>query len=259
MREIGEREWQRCAEDVLYWVDIERHPALPYVYTHDPHIYYHCVICNDENTYAGHDRRAHLRIAHKLESKDNNELRLSFNEVPTVRPFPLHDYMLPIIDVWLNKQFVLVQKSRDMIVTWTTVMLYSWDTFFHEGRQNIFQSENSRKTNELVRRAWLIFKNQPKFLRQVHPFIPSMGIAKSGIVRCEELNSEIIGFPQGAEQLRQYHPSGVFLDEAAILVDAGNTFASVKPSIQSGGRFTAVSSASPGWFQYACEDRLEDL
>src|SRR5438445_228267 len=83
----------------------------------------------------------YLKLIHKIETKSEVELAGFYSELPTIRPFPLHDYMLPIIDTWLNEQFFLIQKSRDMIATWTIVMLYTWDTLFHQGRQHIFQSE----------------------------------------------------------------------------------------------------------------------
>ena len=257
--QLGQSEWKRCSDDVLYWLDTRRHPALAYVYTHDPHIYFACGICNDGNTYQGKQRRPHLKIVHQIDTTDELQLRTYYKEIPTTRPFPLHDYMLPIIDTWLNEQFFLVEKSRDMVATWTTVMLYTWDTLYHEGRQNIFQSEDSTKTADLVKRALFIYRHQPKFLRNIHPAHASLGLAKAGVLRVDSLNSEIMGFPQGADQIRQYHPSGVYLDEAAYLVDAGNTFAAVKPAIENGGRFSATSSANASWFWKACCDELDTL
>ena len=257
LREIGKIEWQRCAEDIFYWIDERKHPAMPYVYTHDPHIYYICGICNDGNTYEGKHRKNHLKIIHQIEVGSTLEMMKYFKEIPTTRPFPLEDYMPPIIEAWLNEQYVFIQKSRDMKATWLTVAMYTWDALFHEGRQHIFQSEDSTKTFDLVKRSWIIYKNQPKFIRQIHPAHPSAGIAKAGVLRIDTLNSEIMGFPQGADQIRQYHPSGVFLDEAAYLVEAGPTFTAVKPAIESGGKFTAVSSANPSWFWKACIDELD--
>ncbi len=71
------------------------------------------------------------------------------------------------------------------------------------------------------------------------------------------LDSEIIGLAQGPDQIRMHHPSGVFMDEAAFQEKAGDTFAAIKPAIQNGGRFTAISSAAPGWFALVCEDKLD--
>ncbi len=258
MREIGKIEWQRCADDIMYWADITKHPAMAYVYTHDPHVYFICNHCNDDNEYQAKQRKIHMKVAHNIIADNESQLRQGFRELPTNRPFPMKEYMPPIIDAWLNEQYLLVEKSRDMIATWTIVMCYAWDTFFHKGRQNIFQSEDTTKTFDLCKRAWHMYRHQPKFLK-IYKTQAGQGVAKAGHIRFEELNSEILGFPQGADQIRQFHPSGIFLDEAAFLKDAGDTFAAIKPSIENGGRFTAISSANPSWFWRATCDELDQI
>jgi hypothetical protein len=258
IREIGKIEWQRCADDIMYWADVNKHPAMAYVYTHDPHVYFICNHCNDDNEYQAKQRKIHMKVAHNIIAENESQLRQGFRELPTNRPFPMKEYMPPIIDAWLNEQYLLVEKSRDMIATWTIVMCYAWDTFFHKGRQNIFQSEDTTKTFDLCKRAWHMYRHQPKFLKP-YKTQAGQGVAKAGHIRFEELNSEILGFPQGADQIRQFHPSGIFLDEAAFLKDAGDTFAAIKPSIENGGRFTAISSANPSWFWKATLDELDQL
>lgn len=141
-----------------------------------------------------------------------------------------------------------------MMVTWLIVTLYTWDTLFHKNRENIFQSDDSTKTQDLVRRAYFIWDNQPSFLRNVHPATFSAGQTRSGILEVPSLRSTILGFPQGPDQVRQYHPSGIFQDEAAFQIEAEAAFMALKPAIQGGGRFTAVSSANPSWFMHACRD-----
>lgn len=258
MGEIGAIEWQRCSDDALYWIDAARHPAMPYVYTLDQHTYFRCLLCNDTNDYQTQQRKVHLKVAHNIIATSEAQVRENFRELEHSRPFPMHCYMEPIVDAWLNEQYLLVEKSRDMVATWTIVTLYAWDTFFHRGRQNIFQSEDTSKTFDLCKRAWHIYRHQPKFLKR-YKVQAGQGVAKAGHISFEELNSEILGFPQGADQIRQYHPSGIFLDEAAFLVEAGDTFAAVKPAIENGGRFTAISSANPSWFWKACTDELDTL
>jgi hypothetical protein len=178
-----------------------------------------------------------------------------FNALPTVRPFTIFPYTEPLTQAWLRQKIMFVEKSRDMVTTWWTVAMYTWDTLFHRNRENIFQSDDSTKTLDLVERAYFIWDNQPSFLKAIHPAAVSAGQTRSGILRVPSLVSTILGFPQGADQIRQYHPSGVFVDEAAFQVEAEAAFAAVKPAIGAGGRYTAVSSANPGWFMQACRDQ----
>jgi hypothetical protein len=260
MTVIGKSEWEKCAESPLYWLDATQHAGLPYVYTLDNHPLYKCLLCDDTMVPCHFNKRGiHMQTAHGVKLRTEQELRGKFKELPTTRPFTLFPYMPPIIEAWLHYPFMVVEKSRDMMATWLFVTLYTWDTLFHTGRQNIFQSEDGLKTAELVRRGKFIFDNQPKFLRQQHPAFYTAGVAKAGQLVVPSLNSEILGFPQGPDQIRQYHPTGVYTDETAFQVYAEEGFAAIAPAVRAGGRYTGVSSANPGWFQRACQDTTDGL
>lgn len=261
---IGKQEWMKCSEDIFYWIDESQHPLLgAYVYTKDPHPMYRCQLCQDDEmkkdlTYRASDRNKHLEFAHQIEAKSDGETRGRFIELDTTRVFPYHlPYMKPIISAWLREPIVIWEKSRDMTATWLTVAMYTWDTLFHKGRENIFQSEDTTKTLDLVERAYFIYRNQPAFLRNVAKATFGAGASKSGKIAVPALESVILGFPQGADQIRQFHPSGIYTDETAFQVGAGDSFAAIKPAIQNGGRYTAVSSAYPSWFMLAARDQLE--
>lgn len=260
-KEIGQREWDRCASDPMYWIDPSRH-SLPYVYTRDPKQLYICKECIDGNSYTFDARTRHLNIRHGFDNDRTNELTSYdldkyFDNLPTTRPFTMFPYIEPIIKTWLREKIVCIEKSRDMMVTWLIVTLYTWDTLFHNNRENIFQSDDSSKALDLVERSFFIWENQPAFLKNVHPAVFAHGNTRGGILKVPNLKSVIYGFPQGAEQIRQFHPSGIFQDEAAFQTEAEAAFTACKPAIQAGGRFTMVSSANPGFFHKCCRDIVE--
>jgi hypothetical protein len=57
--------------------------------------------------------------------------------------------------------------------------------------------------------------------------------------------SRIIGIPEGADQIRSYHPWGLLMDEAAFQPEAGDAYGAAVPVCQ---KIIVVSSAGPGWF-----------
>jgi hypothetical protein len=264
MEVIGQAEMDRCADDPLYWLDASRHvrttkwpDGLPYVYTKDPHKIYTCELCKGEVV---EDRRVgHLEVLHQYEHPGLHIVRDAFKLLPSVRPFTLMTYMPPIVDAWRTAQYFAIEKSRDMMATWLMVALYTWDAMFNSGRQHILQSEDAFKTLELVQRAKLIYDETPEFIRNsIGAASFSKGTTKAGELYFTKQKSEILGLPQGADQIRQWHPTGVLSDETAFQQEAGATFAAIKPAIMMGGRFTAISSANPSWFQLVCSDRTDD-
>ena len=260
LRVLGRQEYDRCAEDLHYFLDSTQH-LVPYCYTRDEKPLYTCNMCvehGDSNAHLFHNLKQHLKLRHSIESGDARTTRAYFTELPTIRPFPYYlPYIKPIAETWLTEQVVCIPKSRDMVATWQVVCYYTWDTYFHSGRQNFFQSEKAGKAKALVRRAEFIIKQMPEFLR-IHKAVFGVGEANSGQLIIPAIESEIIGLPQGPDQIRMHHPSGIFQDEAAFQQLAGETFAAVKPAIQAGGRITLVSSPNPGFFQLACQDKLSE-
>lgn len=259
LNELGHMEFSRCADSLHYWMDPNAH-WVPYVYTYDQHPMFKCNLCPSDSDEVHHNfkRQFHLEHAHGRPNAGYEEIRQCFTELSTTRPFPSKEYFGTIATHWLQQPLMLVEKSRDMMATWMTITFYTWDTIFHGGRQNFFQSETAKKTRELVKRSLWIWQHQPRFIRDIHRFKFAIGVDGAGEFRSESLNSEIIGMPQGNDQIRQYHPSGVFTDETAFHEKASESFAAIKPSIQNGGRYTAVSTAFPSWFMLACGDVLEN-
>jgi hypothetical protein len=255
---------EHCADDPLYWLDASKHvkttqfpKGLPYVYTKDPHIIFKCKIC-DLEVY-GDKRGIHLDLIHDKIATTTKEFGEYFTELPSIRPFTILEYMPPIIDHWQKSQFFVIEKSRDMMATWLMVTLSTWDVLFHKGRQHIFQSQDAGKTLELVQRAKVIYENHPSFLRgAIGPIIFGKANTKSGEFSVVRQESEILGFPQGPDQIRQFHPSLIFQDEAAFQPLAGEAFAAIKPAIQMGGRFVAISSANKSYFERICRDRTDE-
>jgi len=271
MAEIGRQEFEHCADDIMYWLDASQHvkwpgvwpDGLPYVFTKDPHPMYKCRVCGvictfdkrDVHRVISHGESASLVAAGQTEA----QYRAHFEVLSPIRPFTIMPYMPPIIHWWLKEPLLIIEKSRDMMATWLIVTLYTWDSCFHTGKQNIFQSEDASKTRELVDRAAFIWNQQPPFLKAQHKAAFATGPNRSGELKVPTLDSEILGFPQGPGQIRQYHPSGIFTDETAFQIQAVDSFAAIKPAIQNGGRYTGVSSANPGWFQFVAQDSLQYL
>ena len=261
---IGRLEIEHISDDVLYWLDSSQHvktknfpQGMPYVYTHDPHVLYLCNECKIE--VWGQKRGFHLENSHEITHPTMQELREYFKELPTIRPFPVFEYMPPIIQAYEGTQFFALEKSRDMTATWLMVALSTWDVLFHNGRQHIFQSQDAGKTLELVERANTIYENHPYFLKLAIGKVSfNNGGSRSGEMYVDRTRSEILGFPQGPDQIRQFHPTVIFQDEAAFQPLAGEAFAAIKPAIQMGGKFVAISSANRSYFELICKDKTDD-
>jgi len=173
-----------------------------------------------------------------------------------IKAFPAHfRYLYVYTRCWQHYPKILVPKSRRMYMSWANIALYLWDTMFHVGRYNAFVSRKEESADELVKRAEFIYDNIPESV------IPKDLLPRKEPKFCHlafpEIESRIQGFPQGADQLRQFTFSGILGDEMAFWSDAQKMYAASIPTLEGGGRFTGVSSPAPGFFKALVFDKLE--
>jgi hypothetical protein len=186
------------------------------------------------------------------------ECVFTLNEVNKKAPimrFPNKKYLELYVKVWQKRPLIAVPKTRRVTMSWTTISLYVWETIFHQGRFTAFVSKKEEDADFLVKRAKFIVDNLDR--SKISPdLIPAY---KDTYCKLEfpEINSKIQGFPQGADQLRQFTFSGIFGDECAFWEQAERFYGASLPTIDGGGRMTLVSSPAPGFFKKLVFDALD--
>lgn len=174
-----------------------------------------------------------------------------------VKRFPAElQYQKLYMRLWQKFPKIAVPKSRRMMMSWTNIIMYVWDTMFNIGRQQAFVSKKETDSHELIERAKFIVEHLdydyiPKDLLPRHT-------CKFGELAFPEIESRILGFPSGADQLRQFTFSGMLFDEMAFWDNGEDAYASSVPTIEGGGRMTLISSPAPGFFKNIVFDQLND-
>lgn len=133
--------------------------------------------------------------------------------------------------------------------------LYSWSGLFQLNRHIAMVSKKEDDADELIKRIKFIVENLderiPAEFRKFEYRFNNLYFPETG--------SRIQGFPQGADQLRQYTFSQVFGDECAFWEDAEKMYSASFPTIEGGGGMCLVSSPAPGFFKRLVHDRLDEL
>lgn len=178
-----------------------------------------------------------------------------------IQPYPSYlEYLKFLTHLWLNERRIAVPKSRRMFCSWNFISLYLHDTIFREGRFNGFVSKKETDAGELVARAEFIYQSIPtwRIPRLLLPKLKDNRMSiKTTSLDFEDINSKIQGFPQGADQLRQFTLSGILGDECAFWQQARKFYSASKPTLDGGGRMTLISSRSPGFFKNIVFDQMD--
>lgn len=160
-------------------------------------------------------------------------------------------YVIP--KIW-NEPLVAVVKHRRLLMTWLMCALWVCDAMFNMDRFNPIVSKKEEDSDELVQRCHFIYENLDE---NDLGFRKPRAIYKYTSLQFPESGSEIKGFPQGADQLRQRGCSRVGCDEMAFWTQARQTFVSLKPTVTGGGQILIISTRYPGFFKELVEDTLE--
>ena len=176
-------------------------------------------------------------------------------KVNPVKKLPMHkEYLRDLAQLFLTERLLLIEKSRQMLVTWFMVAAHLWEAMFHEGRRIAFQSKKEEDANNLIDRAKFIYNHLPEYMKQVPYRADPPSYCKLSFGK---QNSVIQGIPQGAEQMRQYTFSRIFSDEFAFQEQKEEAFIAAKPTITGGGSFIGVSSPNFKEFFYLLKsDRI---
>jgi hypothetical protein len=174
------------------------------------------------------------------------------------KPFPDKAYLREMVHFWLEGRMNIIEKSRQQLASWLMCSLYLWDAQFGINRLSFLSSKKEVDSDRLIQRCYTVWSNQPQFLKKAYPAEYSFCHLKFRRPNePESLSySELWGIAQGADVIRQHTGSGLFIDEGAFQLDLEKLIGAARPMLSGGGRLDIVSSASPGFFQLLCEDRV---
>jgi hypothetical protein len=226
-RQMGALEWEACRRSPVYW--IER-----YAWTVDEH------------------------------RKVDNERRL-FHGEPFIDPKTLlpgrgldsgkvDDYLLYVAALWWNVDRLAVPKSRQLRMTHLMVNLHGWLGMAYAGQLIAVQSKKLEDADATLQRL----DTSLRVMRRKAPFVPFPEHRYKHARIIFPNGSMLMGVAQGAAVVRQYTFSAIMSDETAFQPEAEDAYVAAMPTVEGGGKYTAISSAHPGFFERLVHDRLED-
>ena len=160
------------------------------------------------------------------------------------RSFPEKLYFPALIQIFQAEPVIFIEKSRDMMLSWLCVGFFTHSAMTNDQREVLFQSQKEDKAAELVDYAKTLYEQQDEPLKRQFPL--TKPLKEQAALKLEFANgSRIVGIPEGADQIRSFHPWGLLMDEAAFQPEAGEAYDAAVPVCQ---KIIVVSSAGPGWF-----------
>lgn len=177
------------------------------------------------------------------------------SEMP-VKLFPNRLYLKRLTELWVRYPLLVIAKSRQMLITWLFVCLYLWLAITRPGSLIFLQSKklddaigDRTAGTGLLGRMIFVLERLPEEFQVEYKLLKDK-------IKFPKLNSLVWAIPQGPDIIRQHTATGILSDEMAFQYRAEESYTAAIPTIENGGRFTAISTAHPGFFQRLFLDTL---
>lgn len=164
--------------------------------------------------------------------------------LPFRAAFPKKSYFIPLFEALRTQKRLFIPKTREMITSWS-VMVHAAHQAQWFKSEVIVQTDSEEKAKQLVGYADCLYRNQPDWLRAMHPLV-----REPSALTVEWIDGgKVFGIPKGENKIRMFHPTIYIMDEAAFLPEAEACYNAAHPVA---GQIIAISSAGPGWFGDEC-------
>lgn len=173
-------------------------------------------------------------------------------ENPVGKPFPRKAYIRLLCRFWKEVDVGFIEKSRQIMCTWTVATLDLWDVMFNKGRRIYIQSKKQEDANDILERARFVYDQLIATEFPNLPVVKTTG-AKSGTnteMEFQANKSTLIAIPQGGDVVRGPTTSRLSADEVAFQPEAADAYRAILPSIKGGGHYLGFSTANGKNFHY---------
>lgn len=168
-----------------------------------------------------------------------------------IKPIPYEPQIIEYADWWVDEPLIFVEKSRQELVSWVNVALYTWEAIVVPYRFTFFQARKLKDAGvgppdmALCWRTIFILKHIPESVR------PQYHVRrKDHIVEFLDSGSTIMGVSADFDGFRLYTGSGVLGDELATQAKAEQGYTAAKSALGDSGRYTGLSTPNGKNFFY---------
>lgn len=170
-------------------------------------------------------------------------------------PFPSHHYFDEVFRFLdrdpricgFHSKVRNIIKSRDLMITWACVGFLT-QMAMTEFSKVALQSQNKDKSEELIHYAKVLYDNQEPWLKQRFPLKSGYTINDFPKDRLEfGSGSVLFGIPEGADQIRSFHPTALLMDESDIQPEGKDAYDTAWHACE---YIVLLSTPKNGWYTH---------
>lgn len=183
-------------------------------------------------------RRTALRALHPADFLARTKIEVPAGDLDAVRvPFTLWPAQRGVLDTLLSERLIVFLKARQLGISWLSCGFVHYECTTRPGQPWLLFSRGQLEANELTRRIALMHNEHEQ-----RDDLPRLVKNNTEFLQWEN-DSRVLSLPATRGAGRGFTAAGVILDEWAFMLWGREVLASVKPTIDAGGKLIIISTA----------------
>jgi hypothetical protein len=165
--------------------------------------------------------------------------------------FDLFDYQENALNTWNNNRFVIIVKARQLGYTTLAMADILWHCLFQPGSNLLLVSKNQDSANKNLGMVKFMYQFLPAWMKERGPRLIKDAEYKLEYEYADGMKCQVKSFAGTETAGAGETATLVVLDEFALMEDPENTYRTILPTTDAGGRLIIISTARGAYNQFA--------
>ena len=165
--------------------------------------------------------------------------------------FDLFDYQMNALNSWSNNRFVIIVKARQLGYTTLAMADILWHCLFQPGSNLLLVSKNQDSANKNLGMVKFMYQFLPSWMKERGPRLIKDAEYKLEYEYADGMKCQVKSFAGTETAGAGETATLVVLDEFALMEDPENTYRTILPTTDAGGRLIIISTARGAYNQFA--------
>jgi len=165
--------------------------------------------------------------------------------------FELFDYQRDALHTWNDNRFVVIVKARQLGFTTLAMADILWHCLFQPGSNLLLVSKNQDSANKNLGMVKFMYQFLPDWMKERGPNLTKAAEYKLEFDFPDGMKCQVKSFAGTETAGAGETATMVVLDEFALMPDPTNTYRTIMPTTDAGGRLIIISTARGAYNEFA--------
>ena len=165
--------------------------------------------------------------------------------------FELFDYQDEALTTWNENRYTVIVKARQLGFTTLAMADILWHCLFQPGSNLLLVSKNQDSANKNLGMVKFMYQFLPEWMKERGPSLQKAAEYKLEFEFPDGMKCQVKSFAGTETAGAGETATMVVLDEFALMDDPANTYRTIMPTTDAGGRLIIISTARGAYNQFA--------